>query len=492
MRQWSEQQNEIFQWFESAGVGNALVRARAGTGKTTVIVEGVRRAPEERALVAAFNKKIAEELQHRIGINSSHIEARTLHSIGFGFVRYNVDGVRIDSNRGDELALQACLRDYFDPPKDAVKLVAKLAALGKAIDFDPSLETMVRIAAMHDKEPEEVLEKQGFTTEVVARLAINAMKLALVIDETNPVIDFDDMLYLPVAKNWARPRYPLVVVDEAQDMNRTQLELARRISRGRICVVGDDRQAIYGFRGASSGALDTLKRELGAKEYPLNTTYRCGRAIVDYARKLVPDFQAGPTNPEGQILSMSKVAALEAVQHGDFLLSRKNAPLVSLCLALLRSGKTAHIEGRDIGATLVSIVKRRNASSVSDLQDKMKEWMTRETDKARRLLGDKATTKIENIADQFETVIALTEDCSSVDRVLQRIESMFADLSKGAGGRVLLSSIHRSKGLEADRVFVCRETLYAGGRTDDIEEKNLDYVAATRAKTTLVWVTGVK
>jgi superfamily I DNA/RNA helicase len=97
-------------------------------------------------------------------------------------------------------------------------------------------------------------------------------------------IDFTDMIFLPVANNWIRPQYDMVVVDEAQDMNTCQLAIAQGLARNRVVVVGDDRQAIYGFRGADSGSLDRLKDELKATELGLTTTYRCGRGIVALAQ----------------------------------------------------------------------------------------------------------------------------------------------------------------------------------------------------------------
>src|SRR5436190_20992705 len=68
-RVWSDEQNTVFDWFErrsSYSSGNLVVRARAGTGKTTTIVEGVNRANDGQILLAAFNKSIAKELQGRV------------------------------------------------------------------------------------------------------------------------------------------------------------------------------------------------------------------------------------------------------------------------------------------------------------------------------------------------------------------------------------------------------------------------------------------
>lgn len=72
---WSDQQESIFEWFQS-GRGNLVVRARAGTGKTTTIIEGIKRARERNILLAAFNKSI--ELAAKLG---SAGRAKTLHGL---------------------------------------------------------------------------------------------------------------------------------------------------------------------------------------------------------------------------------------------------------------------------------------------------------------------------------------------------------------------------------------------------------------------------
>jgi len=92
--------------------------------------------------------------------------------------------------------------------------------------------------------------------------------------ERTPVIDFADMIFLPLVHRWVRPWFDLVVLDEAQDWTRAMLQLVRGCCRrdGRICIVGDDRQAIYAFRGADSSSLDRLKAELKAAELGLKTT----------------------------------------------------------------------------------------------------------------------------------------------------------------------------------------------------------------------------
>jgi len=479
-RVWSTQQQAIFAWFKGT-TGNLVVRARAGTGKTTTILEAISFAPETRILLAAFNKKIAEELKTKL--RNPNAEAKTLHGVGFAFVLRNWNGVRLDETRGSRLAKQALGTDAPDP---MVSLVAKLAAKGKAM-LPSSIQEMTNIAYDFNLEPDEEWLEDGWTVDRLAKAALKAMELAAT--SRDGTIDFDDMIYVPVANNWVRPRYDLVVIDEAQDMNAAQLKLARGCctKTGRIVVVGDDRQAIYGFRGADSGSLDRLKTELKATELGLTVTYRCPKVVVAYAQKLVPDYQAAPEAPEGKLETLAEELLVDAVNPGDFLLSRKNAPLVKHCLSFLRAGKRAKVEGRDIGRTIVAVVRGLKARSIPELMERLGKWEQKQVTRARKAARteEAGDAKAQEINDQAETIRVLATDMVGVPELQKRIEDLFAD---GVGASfIICMSIHRSKGRETENVFLLADTLYPGKRKD-IEEQNIDYVGSTRAKARLVMV----
>jgi DNA helicase-2/ATP-dependent DNA helicase PcrA len=482
---WSPQQNAIFAWFRT-GTGNLVVRARAGTGKTTTIIEGIEHAPEARILLVAFGAEIAAELKTRI--RNPKASARTLHSLGFHFVREKDRGIKVEAGRGRMLARKV-LRETTgetNPARDLVELVAAAASKAKGMAPFAKAADMVSIMYAFDLVPEPQYEEAGFTVEVLAGLAVRAMELACEYDGT---VDYDDQIFLPVRLGWVRPLFDMVIVDEAQDMNAAQLLLAQKVCtpKGRIVVVGDDRQAIYAFRGADSGSIDRLKVELSATELPLNVTYRCPRLVVEMAQEIVPDYQAAPEAPEGEISEMSISKIVEAAEVGNFILSRINAPLARICLALMRAGKKAFVRGRkDIGQGLVNLVKKLEARSMEDLWRKLGEW---ERTMVERLARQEniPESKIEFIHDQAETVRELGEDVDTVDALIARIESCFSD--NHIGNSITLSSVHRAKGLEADKVFLLEDTLYPGGREND-EEKNIHYVGLTRAKAHLVMVAG--
>lgn len=482
-RTWSQQQEAIFGWFAS-GSGNLVVRARAGTGKTTTILEGIGRAREERILLCAFNKRIAEELTGKLRNPAG--EAKTLHSVGFAACRRYWTAIRPDEGRGERIAREVV---GAQAPDAMVRLVVQLASRAKGMCPFPAPGDLAEIAIAHGLEPDEEWEDEGWDVARLEREALRCMERATQKDGT---VDFDDMVFLPVRNRWKAGKWGLVVVDEAQDMNAAQILLARSACAegGRIAVVGDDRQAIYGFRGADSGSIDRLKAELAAVELGLTTTYRCPRAVVALAAKLVPDYQAAPSAPEGTVRAIHESKLAEEAQPGDFVLSRKNAPLVGVCLALLRAGKRANVQGKDIGKGLVALARKLKGKSIPDFMARLSRWEERE-DKRLRSTGKKsAEARIDLIHDQADTLRALAEGLSGPKELEARIEALFSDSADSRA--VVCSSVHRAKGLEAPRVFVLEWTLLRqplpGRPPPGREEANIEYVAITRAQAELVWV----
>jgi superfamily I DNA/RNA helicase len=482
-RIWSGQQKDIFTFFKE-GQGNLVVRARAGTGKTTTIIEAITHAPEDKILLAAFNKKIATELKDKL--KNPKAEAATLHSVGFKFVNRNRK-VKVDSERGDRMARRAL---PAGAPDTVITLVKKLAALGKNAMPFPDIDDMVDLAYAFDLDPDEWLEEQDWTTQRIAQAAIQAMEHALADDGT---IDFDDMIFVPIRNGWVRPTYSMVVIDEAQDMNAAQLILAMKVCKpkGRIVVVGDDRQAIYGFRGADSNSIDRLKGELIANEMGLTITYRCPKAVVGRINHLVPDYKAADSAPDGIVRDASFEQMIKEAGPGDFVLSRKNAPLTKVCLKFIREGRRAMIEGREIGSGLLNVVKKVRGKSIPDFLEKLNKWEERQVERLKKAGKSGAEKKIEFINDQAETLRAIAETSKGIPEMETKIREMFQETAGGKLDYIVCSSVHRSKGLERDRVWGLVETLYPGGRRVAIEEQNIEYVMVTRAKKEFVAVTGI-
>jgi DNA helicase-2/ATP-dependent DNA helicase PcrA len=494
-KNWSAQQKAIFEWFRT-GRGNLVVRARAGTGKTTTILEAVGQAPENKILLAAFNTRIARELEEKLGgwKFGAPVEAKTLNGLGFQFVKYAWGkDVQPDDSVEMDRVRQACgaqVSDGIEPMVlklvSRVKNAAPFAGAGQIADLADTMDLL----------PSQEQEEDGWPLERIVQAVVtvlNASKTA----RADRKISFDDQVWLPVVLRMARPWYQMVVIDEAQDMNATQLLLAQAACKrtGRIAVVGDDRQAIYGFRGADSGAIDRLKAELKAVELGLTITYRCAKAIVAKAQALVPDYCAADSAPEGLIDSLQYDALVTQAKPGDFVLSRKNAPLMSTCLRLLRAGIPARVEGRDIGKGLAGTIKKFRARSVPDFLKRLAAWQKKETARITAK-GKDVEAKIQVIDDQFETLAALADGAANVEEIVERCFKLFEDSIEMVNGKpvknrkpaVVCSSVHKAKGLEADRVFILVDAM---SKRKDQEELNIEYVAITRAKSHLTLVSGL-
>lgn len=494
----SHDQNAIAEWFANfASRHHLIVRARAGTGKTTTILWAVKQVPRwAQVILCAFNAVIADELKKRLAEDPEghpNAEAATLHAIGYRALRRFWEGVRVekDDERGQRVQMLAEIGAGEQAPDPILRLVAKLCTLGREnAPLAQSWEDLVDLAWDHECVPEKEWEEHGWGVAEVCKATYAAMQAAT---KKTRLIDFADMIYLPLRLDMFRPIYDLVVVDEAQDMSAAQLLIAQRIHNkpaGRICVVGDDRQAIYAFRGADSGALDRLKKELDAEELGLKTTYRCGRSIAALAAAIVPDFACGPMNPAGSVTVADELQMLERVKPGDFILSRINAPLAAHCLSLLRKGVPAVVRGRDIAKSLTTIVRNLAKGKASKSIPFFLERLAADKEKQAKRLEKSGVKnleiRLEQLSDKYDTLAEIAAVCVSVDTLCKQIDSLFEDSKSGRV--VMLSSIHKAKGLEAEQVWVLRDTLRHRGARSSIEEQNLAYVAYTRAKNSLVIV----
>jgi DNA helicase-2/ATP-dependent DNA helicase PcrA len=526
-RIWSPAQEAIFAHFaKGQSAGHLTVIARAGTGKSTTMVEGAERSPDRRVMLTAFNKTVADELKERVGFG--RISASTLHSLGYRLIKHaygDVDVRKPTWKRASEATEVAAAMLGMPKPQFTVsRLISKLHSTARTTI--PEAQTgpeLKALAVQFDMVPDDMSEAEGWTFDAV--LGVAAMAMEVCSKPPFPLgIDYDDMLFLPIRNKLMIPAYDLVVVDEAQDMSASQLTLARGIVKpgGRIVLVGDDRQAIYGFRGADSGGLARLTKELGSTVLKLTTTYRCGKAIVAKAKELVPDFEAGPDNHEGKVINLGASVVPAMVEAGDFVLSRTNAPLARMALAILKMGKPVRVMGADkeLGARILELAKKLGTGaagrSIPEFLKRLTRWRTDETKRAQE---GEMEERISQIADIGDVLLALSEGASGVPEMQTRLSTLFEgkeDLHFSE--LVVCSSIHRSKGLEARRVFVLKDSLYPTVNcaicrhrhyTDDVcsrdgcgceeyepdpqaqlEEQNLAYVAITRAKEELVWVSG--
>jgi superfamily I DNA/RNA helicase len=307
----------------------------------------------------------------------------------------------------------------------------------------------------------------------------------------SPLCDFDDLLYRAVARAIPLPRYDLVLVDEAQDCCPIQIAILRKILNkgGRVVAVGDTAQAIYGFRGAMSDSMDKLAEAFDAAPLPLSITYRCAADIVALAAEFAP-IEPAPNAPKGKV-SAPDSWALSSLCPADMVICRTNAPLLKLAYALVRARKPVLVMGREIGAGLVSLINKLQPKGIDGLLEKLGAWQDRETLKLQaRDAGEAQIATVADKADSIRVVIdGLPENERTVPALCRAIEGLF---SGGPEGKVILASIHKSKGLEAERVYILNwsamPSRWAKQEWQKQGERNLQYVAITRAKSELFLV----
>ena len=477
---YSPYQEAIFA-FVAFSPDSAIVQAVAGSGKTTTIVEALNRAPQgTNSIFLAFNKAISEELKSR-GVN-----ARTFHSITYSPALRAIGAKTVNANKLRELT-----RASFPPDINrtygnmAQKLVGLARNAGIGAIADDTEEAWQALADRHDIAPDE--EGASMVTGItVARQLLqlcNASKEA----------DFDDLLYQVVRLNIPLPRFDLVMVDESQDTNAIQRAILRKVltPRGRVIAVGDSAQAIYGFRGADSSSMALIAKEFNCTPLPLTITYRCAAAIVAYASQWAP-LEAAPDAPAGEVNDLQDRWSLVDFEPQDMVVCRTNAPLISLAYSLIRARVPCHIMGRDIGAGLTSLIEKLQPKGIDALAEKLGAWRDREAAKAA-LKGDDA--KVAAILDKADCIMVLIDSLPENERTVPALCRTIDSLFSGTTG-VTLASIHKSKGLEADTVWWLNRSAcpskWAKQAWQQEQERNLCYVAATRAKTTLNLIEAAK
>lgn len=484
MRNWNAQQQEILADAEM-GTGDTVVIARAGTGKTTTMLGACERFPRGCTIVfLAFNSRIKEEVARKA---PPGVDVRTLHSLGRGALYGFCKGRRKTLPEPNEHKTRENIARFWPESttawRGALATACGFAKNTLATTTDAIEEIVYRLDLDFGVKPgsgEYSGALKQFCADALTLLDAEAARFAR-FGEYN----FDDMIWLPVKLGIRVKQYDRVIVDEGQDLNAAQHALARMARRegGRIVLVGDDRQAIYAWRGADEDGIKRFTDELGAKTLRLPVTYRCGRAIVDLARVLVPDYEAAPTNGEG-VIDRAKVGAmLDQAQAGDAILSRVNAPLVGLCLDFLKRGKRARVVGRDIGKQLLALLssaEKDGASTVVAMLRWIDEWCRGE---AERIESREPPGDADAIRDRAACIDALSEGATTIGAVRARIEDLFTD--DPGRGEIVLSSTHKAKGLEWDTVWLLRDTYRPARST---EEANLYYVAVTRAISRLVLV----
>lgn len=478
---WSPYQKSVFEFAES-GSGNAIVEAVAGSGKTTTIVETLRRIEFQypSTLFLAFNKSIAEELKSR-GVN-----ARTFHSLTYGPVTKYLNARQVDANKTRKIMNEVL---SFSDVKLYGSFVSRLVGLAKQMGIG---------CLVDDTEDQwyAIIEHQDLSLESENAEITKAVELSRNIfmagNESSYDPDFDDLLYLAVKEGISLPKFDFIFVDEAQDTNAIQRAILRKaMAEGaRMIAVGDPAQAIYGFRGSDSNSLNMIAEEFKCVRLPLTVSYRCPQKVIEHAQKWVDHIQTFEGAPEGEVIKMKEWKTSD-ISKGDMVVCRTVKPIIALAYKMMKNkgGVAPHVLGRDIGVGMKALIRKMNAADLEGLVLKLDAWRAREVEQALVRIQE---SKIQAIEDKYDAIICLVEemeeDNRTIDDLLKTIDDLFTDKANSA----MLCTIHKSKGLENKKVFWINSKKmpppWAKLEWQIEQELNLCYVATTRAKETLVLI----
>lgn len=505
----SKYQAAVFDHFQS-GSGSRIIRAVAGSGKTTTMKNAIRFLPEFTSVqMLAFNveaaeqlKSAIEELKLRTGRAFAFVDAGTFHSVAMRALRSYLNlpnhQIKVKSNK-----LRWLFRDKLNELKNSTLLknqspeyldltyspfCCKLVGLAKG-------EGIGALVPNERSEWQKLIDHHGLYLDSSNAEISHAIDLSIALLEWSVEaarggsLDYDDMLYLISLWNIALPRNSVVICDEAQDTNPVRRAMLHLLlaDGGRLYAVGDEKQSIYAFTGASVDAMALIEREFNCESLPLTVCYRCAQSIVDYAKIIDPTYQieSAPGAPLGSVeLEIPLADAFEILDPTDAILCRNTAPLISIAYRRIAAGLGCRILGREIGQGLINLIEAQRAKDLDELELRLDDWAEKETTKfIKRGEEDRA----EQVADRVECIRVVIDALPVPDRTIktlcEKLSSMFDDKNDSL---LTLCTMHKAKGKEWPQVVILRPDLIpsrAARQPHQLEqERNLHIVAVTRAK----------
>ncbi len=349
MSNYLDQLNEVQRAAVTTTDGPVLVVAGPGSGKTRVLTYRIAHLIESgvkpwEILALTFTNKAAKAMKDRIedvvGVRAQKVWAGTFHSIFARLLRGDASRIGFESN--------FTIYDS-DDSKSLIKNIIKELNLSKDQYNENALLTRISSAKSNLISPiayeqnvalmaEDKQTKRPFIHKIYAEYAMRCKRAG--------AMDFDDLLYQlyvllhqnsDVAEKY-RARFKYVLVDEFQDTNYLQYQIVRKLvvypnSPVNVCVVGDDAQSIYAFRGATiENILDFQKDFKDLKTFKLEQNYRSTQHIVDAANKVINHNKRQipkkiwTDKGEGQKIKIMKTQSdqEEAKRVADLIMEQKN------------------------------------------------------------------------------------------------------------------------------------------------------------------------
>ncbi len=490
----SQYQKAIFDYIQHEK-GNLVVEAAAGSGKTYTLVKALSLIPQDkRVLMTAFNKDIVKELTKKVK-EFPNVEVRTLHGLGMILTTrgLGIGGMKPEGYKYTQLIYN----HWQDLTKTNINKLSRNARKSFVENTKKLVDFGRFYLATTQSEMIELMIK--YDIPCVADEVDVALKVMAIGGKNLDSIDYTDMIWMPhiYDLHLQECEYDFIMVDECQDLNVAERNLVLRCLKegGRLIAVGDSNQCIYGFSGSDPDSFRAIQSIPNTVSMPLSISYRCPESVVKFAQNLVPSIEAKQGAEEGVILDC---VSLDDVHDGDMVLCRNNAPLLQVYCKLLEQGKRAYIRGSDVGKNLQNIVigthkdylytnLKRDGVFIRLYEDL---FNSRKAIMERYGISQEDAMKHETIQAKLDMIRALEvlgADLTTTEELTKKIEDIFPKNDKGEG--IMLSTVHKAKGLEADNVFIaCASLMPSKSALDEWQvqqERNLMYVAYTRAKKVL-------
>lgn len=537
----TEWQLKIYDFVKN-GSGNGIIDAVAGSGKTTTLMNCVDYLPNMGDVVyCAFNISIRKELQKKFKKAGKNVKVCTINQLGFHMLlstgTFTVDDKKyvdivkdpeffeslipeIDNILGfhghphvAELRELEERRDSLDwAEKNALnegqqyvrKITNRLLAINHkyrctlADDTKKAYDEMIRHYSII--EPWEIAEP-SYDNEVdnYMRIHQKLIKEGNSMAISHGIIDLTDQLYLPHALNLtAKKKYGFVFVDECQDLSKAQLNVVKQYVRadGRVLAVGDPYQSIYGFTGADCNSFQRVSETFNCTSLGLTDCFRCHMGAIRLAQSIRPDIQGFKKDEEGIVENLQQRFVPQKVRPGDLIICRTRKPLREMALKLIMKDLKVKIHPEELdefmGDYKVIFTPKEMRQKLSE--DTVDEFFTQiENKNTRRIVKENQNT------DSIIRKILISEQVADMQEVLYFVKKKFLDwhlntidsimtqlkkvLSSPDDDAIKISTIHRAKGLENNRVFILDYNKLPYKREQEweqIQERNLHYVAVTR------------
>lgn len=487
----SRYQQAVFDWVVN-GNGHGVIKAVPGSGKSTTLLQASLLLKTNNAVFLAFNKSIETELSGKLADMGSMMRAQTINAFGYSALRSTGKKYKLESNKYHGICKSYLESRSIDGDSayeyKRLQKLKKMCSLARMTLVEVSDQEAISKMCQHydiELEPEE--------WAVMWRGIKACLQTGESLAKLQCIIDFDDQVYLPVIWGLTPEKKDWIFCDESQDLNAARLELIIRSvnGTGRLLFVGDENQSIYGFSGADTQSMNKIIERTHATVMPLSICYRCPSSHVELCASIIPGLEASSNAPQGIIEHIRLEAFYDKVQPGDLVLCRLNAPLVKTCLDLIQNGVRAKVRGSDIGVNFVNTLKKIHKNhpymNITNLID----YVSNYRDEQAILIGvgDDSEMKIAALDDRVDTMKALyygyceqTKELSMED-FYTYIENFFSD---ERGPLVILSTIHKAKGLEENRVFILEPEKMPHPKAKQgwqlEQEMNIKYVAFSRAK----------